>query len=206
MQERTNECETSCGTTTYTSGTVMIVSPERFQAGLDFTAYLSTVAENAELWPAVYRTARVPEEMVARAREIPGRWNLLALTEDWCGDAVNALPIIARLVEEVPTFELRLLGRDANPDLMDGHLTGTSRSIPVVMVLDEAMVERGWWGPRPAPLQDWFLEEGILLEKDERYRQMRQWYARDRGKTILDEVLRIAEQAASPASTGTATR
>jgi hypothetical protein len=118
----------------------MIVSPERFQAGLDFTAYLSTVAENAELWPAVYRTARVPEEMVARAREIPGRWNLLALTEDWCGDAVNALPIIARLVEEVPTFELRLLGRDANPDLMDGHLTGTSRSIPVVMVS-----MKRWW-------------------------------------------------------------
>jgi len=178
----------------------MIISAERFRSGMDFSTYLTTVTSNAALWSAVYRTARASEEMVARAREIPGRWNLLALTEDWCGDAVNALPILAKLAEQVPSFELRLLGRDANPDLMDSHLSGTSRSIPVVMVLDEGMVEHGWWGPRPTPLQDWFLSEGNLLPKDERYRQMRQWYARDRGRSILDEVLRVAERAASMAS------
>lgn len=183
----------------------MIVTEERFRSGLDFPTYLTTLTSNVELWPAVYRTARVPEEMVARARELPGRWKLLALTEDWCGDAVNAIPILAKLVEQVPSFELRLLGRDANPDLMDSHLSGTSRSIPVVMVLDEGLVEHGWWGPRPTVLQDWFLREGKLLEKGERYRQMRQWYARDRGKSILDEVLRIAERGASIALPGATT-
>jgi hypothetical protein len=171
----------------------MIVTPGRYSAAPDFATYLTTVTANAALWPAVYRTASVAEETVVRARELPGTWKLLALTEDWCGDAVNALPILARLVERVPTFELRLLGRDANPDLMDSHLTGTSRSIPIVMVFDESMAEVGWWGPRPFALQRWFLDGGIRLENGERYKQIRSWYARDRGRTILDEILSIAE-------------
>ena len=185
--------ETYCGTTTYTISDAMIVTPGRYGAAPDFATYLTTVTDNAALWAAVYRTASVSEETVARARDLPGSWKLLALTEDWCGDAVNSLPILARLVEQVPTFELRLLGRDANPDLMDSHLTGLSRSIPVVMVFDESMTEVGWWGPRPLALQRWFLDEGIRLENDERYKRIRSWYARDRGRTILDEILTIAE-------------
>jgi len=182
---------------TYPSTSHMIITPERLASAVDFPTYLSTVQESVELWNAVYRTVRVPDAAVERARRIPGTWHLLALTEDWCGDAVNALPLLARLVEQVPSFDLRLLGRDANPDLMDSHLTGSSRSIPVVMVLDERLLEQGWWGPRPGPLQAWFQGEGQALEKKERYRQMRQWYARDRGATILDEVLGIAERGAA---------
>ncbi len=171
----------------------MIVTPERFDAALDFDSYLTTVIANSAQWRAAYRTAHVSDETVARARELPGRLKLLVLSEDWCGDAVNSLPIIARLVDQVPTMELRLLGRDANPDLMDSHLSGASRSIPVVMLFDEGMTELGWWGPRPTALQAWFVDEGIRLEKGERYKQIRTWYARDRGRAILDEVLGIAE-------------
>lgn len=171
----------------------MIVTRTRYDAAPDFTEYLASVTANIALWPAMYRTARVGPETVERARELPGKWKLLALTEDWCGDAVNALPILARLVEQVPNFELRLLGRDSNPDLMNSHLTGSSRSIPVVMVFDEEMREVGWWGPRPTALQHWFVEEGRKLEKGERYKHMRAWYARDRGRTIVDEVLCIVE-------------
>lgn len=171
----------------------MIVTPDRYRAAPDFATYLTTVTANGALWPAVYRTARVPAELLARARELPGSWKLLALTEDWCGDAVNALPVLARLVEQLPNFELRLLGRDANPDLMDSHLTGTARAIPVVMVFDERMNEVGWWGPRPTALQHWFSEEGKAMAKDERYKHIRTWYARDRGRAIVDEVLSIVE-------------
>lgn len=173
----------------------MIITRERLASALDFPAYLATVQDRPELWASVYRTARPPEGAVERARHIPGRWHLLALTEDWCGDGINSLPLLARLVEQVPNFDLRVLGRDANPDLMDLHLTGTARAIPIVMVFDEQLVEQGWWGPRPGPLQAWFLAEGRALEKGERYRQMRQWYARDRGATIVDEILSIAERA-----------
>jgi len=51
------------------------------------------------------------------------------LVEDWCGDAVNTLPVIGRLAEHASNIELRVVGRDANLDLMDAHLTNGSRSI-----------------------------------------------------------------------------
>ena len=150
---------------------------------------------NQELWRGIAAHVHIPEELVERVRAIPGDWHLLVLSEDWCGDAVNTVPLIARLSELAPNLDCRILGRDANPDLMDTHLTGTSRSIPVVILLDDQYEERGWWGPRPRPLQQWVLGEGRALPNSERYREVRRWYARDRGVTTLEEVVEMLEAA-----------
>ncbi len=77
---------------------------------------------------------------------------------------------------------------------MDSHLTGGSRSIPVVIVYDADFQEKGWWGPRPGPLQRWVVEEGLALPKPDRYPLIRGWYARDKGKTIVAEILSIIER------------
>ena len=80
---------------------------------------------------------------------------------------------------------------------MDTHLTnGTSRSIPVVIVLDADFEERGWWGPRPKALQERVAAEWKQLEKPERNKEIRRWYAVDKGRTILAEVVALLEQAA----------
>ena len=165
----------------------------RYLAAPDFEAYLGTVVENAQLWRDAARLARLTDDDAARAAALPGRWHLLVLSEDWCGDAVNTVPYLARLADASPALDLRVLGRDANLDLMDAHLTGTARSIPIVIAYDDAFAERGWWGPRPAALQAWVLGEGQALDKPDRYRQIRTWYARDRGRTTVDEVLRLLE-------------
>jgi hypothetical protein len=169
----------------------------RFLAAPDFEAMLASATKNVELWEAVWRRAQVDEAHLLRIAALPGMWHLLVLSEDWCGDAVNTLPVVAKLAELAPNLDLRVLGRDANPDLMDAHLTGRSRSIPVVIVLDEAFRERGWWGPRPTVLQRWVSGQGQLLEKTARYREARGWYARDRGRTTLEEVVSLLER--SPA-------
>ncbi len=181
-----------------------LLTPERFAQGQDFHSFVASAQKNADLWSAVYRTAVVPEGAVERAARIPGRWHLIALAEDWCGDAVNTLPVLAKLAEQSPNLDLTILGRDANPDLMDAHLSGTARAIPVIIVLDDQLVEHGWWGSRPRELQQWFLTEGVKLEKTERYRLIRTWYARDRGRAIVDEVLRVVENGAL-ATTGART-
>ena len=166
---------------------------ERYVAAPNFEEYLAGVQKNRDLWHAVHERARVPENLVRRARRSGKRWNLLALSEDWCGDAVNTLPVVSRLAEKAG-WEFRVLGRDANPDLMDTHLTnGRSRSIPVVIAYDERFREIGWWGPRPAELQAWVLDEGLAMSSPERYKVIRGWYARDRGATTAREVLDILE-------------
>jgi hypothetical protein len=167
------------------------VDRARFEAAPTFLQYLARVDRNRELWHGVYERARAPENLVATARAILGTWNLVALSEDWCGDAVNTLPAVARLAEAAG-WDLRVLSRDANPDLMDAHLTnGRSRSIPVVIVYDDHFREVGWWGPRPAEIQSWVLTEGLAMPSPERYNAVRRWYAKDKGRTTLSELLEV---------------
>jgi hypothetical protein len=171
-------------------------SRDRYLGAPEFEEMLATVEENVDLWAAVWRRAVVPDEYVRRVAALGGAWHLLVLSEDWCGDAVNTVPVVAKLAELSPNLDLRVLARDENPDVMDAHLTGTSRSIPVVIALDDEFREQGWWGPRPAELQAWALGPGRALEKDERYKGVRAWYARDRGITTLEEVVGMLERAA----------
>ena len=170
---------------------------DRYLAAPDFESMLASVVKNAELWDAVWRRATVPQVFVDRLTSLGGAWHLLVLSADWCGDAVNTVPVLARLAELTPNADLRVVERDANPDLMNAHLTDASRSIPVVIALDEHFREHGWWGPRPAELQAFVLGAGRQLEKAERYRQVRTWYARDRGLTTLEEVVAMLEGGAA---------
>lgn len=180
---------------------------DRYASAFAFPDYLETVHENEALWRAVYERARVADEVLDAARRVPGVWRLLALSEDWCGDAANILPVIARFAEGLPNVEMRVLSRDDNPDLMDAHLTGgKSRSIPVVMLLNAEWREAAWWGPRPAAIQAWVTTEGLKLDPGPRYAKTRALYARDKGKSILAEILKMMQAAArdvpgSPAPT-----
>lgn len=169
---------------------------ERFSSAMSFAQFVKNVEANGELWPMMERRARVPAAILDQVRELPSRWHLLVLVEDWCGDAVNSVPPIAALADAAPNLELRVLGRNGNSDLMDAHLTQGSRSIPVVIVLDEDFEEVGWWGPRPAELQAWVRSEGVLMPKEERYKEVRRWYARDRGETTLREIVQLLQDAA----------
>jgi hypothetical protein len=167
----------------------------QWERATTFDEFVSASTKHGELWRVVHRVARVPDDLLARARALARRWRLLVLAEDWCGDAVHTVPVVMKLAELAPPLELRLLARDANPEVMDAHLTGASRSIPVVIALDEQLVARGWWGPRPMELQRWVVSEGLALPRAERYRHVREWYARDRGRSTAREVIEMLERA-----------
>ena len=75
--------------------------------------------------------------------------------------------------------------RDANPEVMDQYLTNGSRSIPIVIALDEDFQEMGHWGPRPTELQAWVMANRGTMPKAELYPQVRKWYARDRERRLF---------------------
>jgi len=167
---------------------------DRFSTGCTFSEVLARPKNNAELWEAINRRASIDAESIERAARLGAARQLLVISEDWCGDCINVLPYLSRLEEAADAIDLRVIGRDTNRDLMDAHLTGASRSIPVAIIYDENFTELGWWGPRPGPLQEWVVGEGLALPKPERYPLIRAWYARDRGRTIVSEVLSIMER------------
>lgn len=187
-----------------------MMNAARYSSGAPFADFVDHATKYEELWRIGWKHASVPAELVAELVDVRGPLHLVNLNEDWCFDAISTTPAIAKLAELLPCADLRVFGRDTNLDLMDAHLSGPegkSRAIPVVIVYDGEWRERGWWGSRPAPLQEWVETEGPKLEKAEKYRYIRQWYARDHARTTLREIadllLRCARDVSADAETGT---
>jgi hypothetical protein len=170
-----------------------VINRNRYYSGETFADFIARPITNQALWISLTKRVEIPIDFSARVDALGGHWHLLVLNEDWCGDAVNIVPIVAKLADSVTNMDLRILGRDDNPDIMDAHLTGTSRSIPVVILLNEKFQECGWWGPRPSALQKWVKEIGMGLPKEDRYREIRTFYARDRGLTTMSEIVGMLE-------------
>lgn len=158
----------------------------------------SEVREHRDLWLGVDSRAVVPAWVANEAAGLGDGWKLLIISEDWCGDASNTVPVIAKLAGAAPGVEVRVVKRDENPELMDRHLTNGARSIPLVVVLDRDFHPVGQWGPRPSELQEMVLREkkAGLRPLAEIYRDVRRWYARDRGESTLREILAVMKSAA----------
>jgi hypothetical protein len=167
-----------------------------YAAGSTFARFVEEAKAYHELWAKLTERAPLDREAAERIRRTGGPWRLLVLADDWCGDALNTVPVIARLVDAVDDVQLRIVPRDRYPEIRDRHLTNGSRSIPVVILLDDDGVARGWWGPRPTRLQALF-EGGLRpLPSKERYRELRRWYAKDGGTSTVREIVELFEQGA----------
>jgi hypothetical protein len=158
---------------------------------MPFEGFVAASEQHKGLWEGIYRIVRVPD-WAFQAVPLGTRLRLLVIAEDWCGDASSTVPMLARFADAAPGLELRVLRRDEHTELMDRYLTNGSRSIPIVIALDESYRELGHWGPRPSVLQAWVMENRPVVPKAELYPQIRKWYARDRGETTLREVLAAA--------------
>ncbi len=119
--------------------------------------------------------------------------NWLVLSEGWCGDASQNLPFLNKMAESSPNIQLRILLRDQNLDVMDQYLTNGGQAIPKLVVLDSTMNEIGTWGPRPSEIQEMVrvgkYEKG--MNSEEIGIMVQKWYAKDKGKTIENEMLEI---------------
>ena len=167
--------------------------------GIPWNDYLEReVREHRELWHGVWQRVRSPQDQLDRLAEIGGEWRLLVLSEDWCGDASNLVPVLARFATDAPELDLRILKRDEHPDVMDLYLTNGSRSIPLAIILDDQGNAVGRWGPRPEDLQNFVMRERRIGERPmtEIYKDVRRWYAADRGHSTIRELVDRIEQAA----------
>ena len=146
---------------------------------------------NVQRMQRIDKTVQVLPEVraVITAIQQPQTW--LVLTEGWCGDAAQILPVLNAMAQLNPAIELKLLLRDEHLDLMDQYLTnGKSRSIPKLIAIDnDSMQELFNWGPRPTVLQQSFnsmraedIAGSIITEK------IHSWYAKDKTVTTQKEI------------------
>ncbi|MBX6343205.1 MAG: thioredoxin family protein, partial [Thermomicrobiaceae bacterium] len=74
----------------------------------------------------------------------------LVITEDWCSDSAQFVPVVARLAREVPGVELRVLRRDEHHDLAERYPRKDGyHAIPIFILFDGEMRELGSLVERP---------------------------------------------------------
>lgn len=152
------------------------------------------------------KTVLLGESLKEKARKITRKQIWLIITEGWCGDAAQNIPVIEKIAAESDNIETRYVLRDTNLELMDAYLTNNARSIPKLIALDaESLEELGTWGPRPQASMDLFIElKHQGLEKPLIMENLQRWYIADKNRTIqaefenlLDEWTKEKENAAT---------
>lgn len=146
----------------------------------------------------VERTYHMGEEMknVLNSLTHPIHW--LVITEHWCGDAAQIVPVMHAIsIASEGKIKMSLVYRDQNPELINAHLTDNTKSIPKVVQLDAEYNVTGSWGPRPVFAQALVKKLKANPETAATYaNELHLWYAKDKQQTIeaeLTELLRKAK-------------
>lgn len=116
--------------------------------------------------------------------------HVLVITEGWCGDAAQSVPVIPELARLFPEkISVRMILRDSDTALIDQFLTNGGRSIPIFIFLDENYELLGHWGPRPAELQQKFMEmKAAQIPFEELAEKLHGWYAKDKTHSLQSEL------------------
>lgn len=152
---------------------------------------------NVQRMSRVDKTASLNTELWTAIDQIKGNYKLLVITEGWCGDAAQIIPIFNKIALAAPDkFELKFVLRDKNLPLIDAHLTNGGRAIPVLLVLDKTGENvLASWAPRPQVLQallkEWKKETTEMLVIAEK---LHGWYAKDKTQTTQAELSGLLNQ------------
>jgi len=124
--------------------------------------------------------------------QIETKQHWFVISESWCGDSAQNLPIIAKLASLSEKINFKIVLRNSNLDFMDLYLTNGNRCIPKLIVFDENENELFLWGPRPTEAQNLFTNlKNKGVEKSEINKQLHLWYGRNRGKEVEREIYEL---------------
>ncbi len=140
------------------------------------------------------KTMKITDENSLKLKSLKNEYIWLVISEGWCGDAAQLLPIINKMAIDSGKIELKIVLRDENEELMKLFLTNKKKSIPIVIVVEKATGSvLGKWGPRPIGatnlITDYKKEFGVIDETAKTNLQL--WYLHDKGISTQNELLNL---------------
>lgn len=150
---------------------------------------------NRQRMKRLEKTVVINEELKEKVRSIKRPLVWLILTEGWCGDAAQNIPVIEKIASENTLIQTRYLLRDNNLDLMDKYLTNGGRAIPILVCIDgETFQELGKWGSRPQAIQEYFLElKATGMEKSQISEMIQRRYNADKEQSIQADFFKLLD-------------
>lgn len=149
---------------------------------------------NAQRSKRIGKTVKLDLDLVAKMKSLEEKQNWILITESWCGDAANGVPVLSALSELNKNIDLRIVLRDTNIELMDEFLTNGGRSIPKLIVTDQEFNVLYSWGPRPKPAQklydEWRNNENKIPYKEFQV-DLQKWYNQDASASMQQELIHL---------------
>ena len=139
------------------------------------------------------KTMKVVDDVKLKLINLDKKYTWLVISESWCGDAAQILPILNKMSEVTDNVNLRIVLRDENSDLMNQFLTNGSKSIPIVIILEEDLKVINTFGPRPNAaktiVEEYKLKNGSI---DETLKiELQKWYLADKGTSTQKEIVEL---------------
>jgi thiol-disulfide isomerase/thioredoxin len=161
------------------------------QPRIDFTALNFTRSQRLN------KKFQLLESEAAFFQELRMQQTWLVITESWCGDAAQTLPVLNKLADTSENIDLRVILRDEHPDLMDHFLTNGTRSIPKLIILNSDLDVMASWGPRTAAATKLVTDYKEKFGKiDAEFKtQLQMWYNKDKGASIVNELTEVVRKA-----------
>jgi hypothetical protein len=140
------------------------------------------------------KTIVIKDENAQKIHHLQKEYIWLVISEGWCGDAAQILPVIYKMTLFSDKIDLKIVFRDENEELMNLFLTNKSKSIPKLIILDKNTLEvLGDFGPRPFGANQFMLDykkqHGMIDEKAKTDLQL--WYLRDKGISTQNEIMKL---------------
>ncbi|MDR6966613.1 hypothetical protein J2X31_000611 [Flavobacterium arsenatis] len=140
------------------------------------------------------KTIKVSDENLLKLKNLNKEYIWLVLSEGWCGDAAQLLPIFNKMAVLSDNIDLKIVFRDENEALMNLFLTNGGKSIPKLIVLEKETLNVIFdWGPRPSGatklMKDYKEKFGVIDETIKTELQL--WYLHDKGISTQNEILAL---------------
>lgn len=138
----------------YMQLTEQLVAEGRTSGPNQSAPYVHYTKLNLQRMKRLNKTVDVPAHITTLLQQKTTNWKWITITEPWCGDAAQCVPVIEKLALAGGGIETLYILRDEHPTVMDAYLTNGGRSIPKLICLDENGAEVFTWGPRPDVIQE----------------------------------------------------
>ena len=131
-----------------------VVTPQRFSEGFNYVDYLAQIKVNKARFDGFYDGFQLTEEDASFFQELVSRPDgpakMMVVGEDWCGDVVRGMPVLARIAE-AGGMAMSVFPRDLHHDIMNEFLKeGQWMSIPVAVFYTKDHRYICHWIERPA--------------------------------------------------------
>ena len=166
--------------------------------GHDLSEALAHYAElNETRMNRLEKTITISEEVKVKLEKNSKDYIWLVLSESWCGDAAQILPVINKMCEVSDAIQLKIVLRDDNDSLMQQFLTNGAKAIPKLIILDaQTLNVIAHWGPRPQGakqlIEVYKAAHGVVDEAGKI--ELQKWYLQDKGVSIQQEITEIMDQ------------